>query len=196
MDSRVTCWECASCGKALDPKTALMCMGCRKVVYCGLACATAHFKEHMEACFLAVCARVKAGDVHKDDTGGEYVLKQYIKRARRSFGDQDVRTVEAIDRYATFLQYIGRLKEAEPLFREALAGVRATLGPKHPNTLLSMNNLAQLLQAQGKLAEAEAQFKETLVGLRAALGPQHPHTLTAERSLAQVSQQRKGGGKK
>ena len=32
MDSRVTCWDCASCGKALDPKAALMCMGCRKVV--------------------------------------------------------------------------------------------------------------------------------------------------------------------
>jgi hypothetical protein len=155
MDSRVTCWECASCGKAQSSKNAMGCGSCRKVVYCNLACATAHFKEHMEACFLAVCARVNAGDVHKDDTGGEYVLKQYIKRARRSFGDQDVRTVEAIDRYATFLQYIGRLKEAEPLFREALAGRRATLGPKHPDTLISMSNLAQLLQDQGKLGEAE-----------------------------------------
>ena len=76
MDSRVTCWECASCGKAQSSKNAMGCGSCRKVVYCNLACATAHFQEHMEACFLAVCARVNAGDVHKDDTGGGYVLKQ------------------------------------------------------------------------------------------------------------------------
>ena len=149
VDSRVTCWDCASCGKAQKVENAPGCGGCRKVVYCNLACATAHFKEHMEACFSAVCARVNAGDVHKDDAGGEYVLKQYIKRMRRSYGDKDARTLVAKDRYATFLQYTGRLNEAEALFREALAGTRATLGPKHPSTLTSMNSLAALLQAQG-----------------------------------------------
>ena len=145
---------------------------------------------------MAVCARVSARDVHKDDVGGEYVLRQYIKRVRRSHGDKDARTLVAINRYAAFLQLIGRLNEAEPLFREALEGLRATLGPKHPNTLGSMNNLAALLHAQGKLAESEALFKETLESSRAALGPQHPNTLTTERLLAQVSQQRKGGGKR
>ena len=46
MDSRVTCWDCAGCGKALDPKTALMCMGCRMVVYCDRTCSRAHVREH------------------------------------------------------------------------------------------------------------------------------------------------------
>ena len=54
MDSRVTCWDCASCGKALDPKTALMCLGCRKVVYCDRASCRNHVREHWDPCYKAV----------------------------------------------------------------------------------------------------------------------------------------------
>ena len=190
MDSRVTRWDCGCCGTAQSPKSAMGCGGCREVVYCNLACATAHFKEHMEACFMAVCARINAGDVHKDDVGGEYVLKQYVKRVRRSYGDKDERTLLAIDRFATFLQYIGRLNKAELLFREALAGRRATLGPKHPNTLASMSNLALLLKAQGKLGEAEPLLREILVVeiQRTTLGPKRPSTLIIMNNLAALLQ--------
>ena len=43
----------------------------------------------------------------------------------------------------------GKLGEAEPLFREALAASRETLGDRHPDTLTSINNMASLLKAQG-----------------------------------------------
>jgi hypothetical protein len=43
----------------------------------------------------------------------------------------------------------GKLGEAEPLCREALAVRRETLGDRHPDTLTSINNMAGLLQAQG-----------------------------------------------
>ena len=120
MDSRVTCWDCASCGKALDPKTALMCMGCRKVVYCDRACSRKHVREHWDPCYEAVRARINAGDVHKSDaagedgTAGEVVLKAYIIRARRNYGDKDERTLEGIFVYGEFLYRTGRLGEAEP----------------------------------------------------------------------------------
>ena len=190
MDSRVTCWDCASCGKALDPKTALMCMGCRKVVYCDRTCSRKHVREHWDPCFKAVRERVYAGDVHKadaagvDGTAGEVVLKAHIFRARGNFGDQDKRTLEGILVYGLFLSRTGRLGEAEPLFREALAGGRATLGPKHPNTLNCMGNLAGLLHAQGKLGEAEPLMRETLEVTRATLGPKHPDTLVSMGNLA------------
>jgi hypothetical protein len=195
MDSRVTCWDCASCGEALDPKTALMCMGCRKVVYCDRTCSRKQVREHWDPCYKAVRERVYAGDVHKSDaadrdgTAGEVVLRAYIFRARGNYGDKDKRTLEGIAVYGLFLHKLGRLGEVEPLYREALAGRRATLGPKHPDTLISMSNLAGLLRAQGKLGESEALFMETLEGRRAALGPRHPSTLTTH-----VSQQRRGGG--
>jgi hypothetical protein len=190
MDSRVTRWECASCGKALHPKAALMCMGCRKVVYCDRACSRKHVREHWDSCYEAVRERVYAGDVHKSDaadedgTAGEVVLKAYIIRARGNYGDKDDRTLEGITVYGVFLYSSGRLGEAGPMFREALASYRASLGPKHPHTLTCMNNLATVLQAQGKLGEAEPLLRETLEVGRATLGPEHPDTLKNMGNLA------------
>ena len=65
---------------------------------------------------------------------------------------------------ATLLQTQGKLAEAEPLCREALAGERETLGDKHPRTLISIGNMAELLRTRGKLAEAEALFCEAYKG--------------------------------
>ena len=194
MDSHVTRWDCAGCGKALDPKAALMCMGCRKAVYCNRECSRMHVKEHWDPCYKAVRERVYAGDVHKGDAAGvdgaagEVVLKACIIRARGNYGDKDERTLEGLAVYGTFLHWSGRLGEAEPLYREALAGRRATLGPMHTSTLTSMNNFAQLLQDQGKLGEAEPLMRETLEVRRATLGPMHPDTLNSMSNLALLLQ--------
>ena len=61
-----------------------------------------------------------------------------------------------IMKLAQLLQDQGKLSEAEPLFREALAARRRTLGDEHPDTLTSVNNMASLLLDQGKLDEARA----------------------------------------
>jgi hypothetical protein len=81
------------------------------------------------------------------------------------------------------LQDLGKLGEAEPLFREALEGSRRTLGDAHPQTLVSINNMAHLLLVRGELAEAEPLYREALEGLRRAHGDAHPHTLAALRHL-------------
>ena len=58
---------------------------------------------------------------------------------------------------------IGRLDEAEELYRKALGIRRRILGNEHPNTLLSMNNLATVLQRnKDKWSEAEALFREAV----------------------------------
>ena len=44
-------------------------------------------------------------------------------------------------------------RQAEALYRRALAGSEAHLGANHPDTLISINNLAALLRKQGKLEE-------------------------------------------
>ena len=58
------------------------------------------------------------------------------------------------------LQAMGRLDDAEPLFREALDAFRATLGDRHPHTLASINNMGQLLQNMGRLDDAEPLLRE------------------------------------
>ena len=50
-----------------------------------------------------------------------------------------------------FCKYVlGKLGEAEPLFREGLTGSRITLGDRHPDTLSAINNLGSLLHEQGE----------------------------------------------
>jgi tetratricopeptide (TPR) repeat protein len=49
----------------------------------------------------------------------------------------------------------GKYADAEPLYKDALAGQQKALGLDHPDTLTSMNNLTFLYCHQGKYADAE-----------------------------------------
>ena len=67
---------------------------------------------------------------------------------RRILGDEHPETLLSINNMAKMLHEQGRMTEAEPLFREALTGLRQALGSRHPNTIVSLNNMATVLQAQ------------------------------------------------
>ena len=84
----------------------------------------------------------------------------------------------------------GDFEAAEPLAREALAGMRETLGPKHRETLLFAGDLARLLNTRGKAAEAEVLCREALGGQRETLGDKHPHTLLSCQNLGELQEAR------
>lgn len=50
----------------------------------------------------------------------------------------------------------GKLSEAEPLYRRALAILEKDLGVGHPNVASTLNNLALLLKAQVRFSSREA----------------------------------------
>jgi hypothetical protein len=111
------------------------------------------------------------------------------EEARSALGDIPVEeraSSSLINNLAILLKNQGKLAEAEPLYREALAGRRRTLGGDHHNTLTSMHNLASLLIMQGKLGEAEPLCREALAGRRRTLGDQHPSTLGFINTLANL----------
>ena len=66
--------------------------------------------------------------------------------------------------------------DAEPLYREALAGCRRTLGGEHPSTLHSINSMASILLVQGNKAEALEMYRQALAVSRRVLGDAHPET--------------------
>jgi tetratricopeptide (TPR) repeat protein len=74
-------------------------------------------------------------------------------------------------------------KEAEPLFRRALATYEQSLGPNHPSVAASLNNLAVLLKATSRLSEAEPLFRRAVGIVESSLGPDHPYTLTFRKNL-------------
>jgi tetratricopeptide (TPR) repeat protein len=73
---------------------------------------------------------------------------------------QDVLT--QVDIVAELYRDLGRLAEAEPLYKRALEIRERTLPAGHPDIAQSLNNLALLYQAQGRLAEAEPLYKTQL----------------------------------
>lgn len=50
---------------------------------------------------------------------------------------------------------LGRLGEAEELYRQALGIRREVLGPRHPDTAACLTCLTELLRQWGRVAEAE-----------------------------------------
>ena len=69
------------------------------------------------------------------------------------------------------LRHLGRLEEAEALYREALDRQRARLGPDHAEVATTLNNLARLPLERGDLDEAERLYGEALAIFRHRLGP-------------------------
>ncbi|KAL5050527.1 nucleoside phosphorylase domain-containing protein [Aspergillus fruticulosus] len=63
----------------------------------------------------------------------------------------------------------GKLKEAEEMYQQALAGYEKALGPDHTSTLDTVNNLGLLYSDQGKLKEAEEMYQQALAGYKKAL---------------------------
>ena len=166
----------------------MACGACRKVPYCDMVCLEAHYLGHMEECFAVIAARVLAGDVHKDDSSGEYVLKDYVGECTAKYGALDARTLRGQRIYGQFLELLGRLEEAKVLLLAALKGCREALGPLHSLTRACVSALALLLQSQGKYGEAKPLYVEALEAFRATLGPKHPHTLTSMNNLAGLLQ--------
>jgi tetratricopeptide (TPR) repeat protein len=76
-------------------------------------------------------------------------------------------------------------KEAEPLYRRALAIEETSLGPNHPEFATNLNNLAILLQATNRLSEAEPLFRRALSIDEASVGPKHPEVAKNLNNLAE-----------
>ena len=178
--------RCGKCGKDLSRRGAqqLACGACRRVPYCDERCLETHYLGHMGECFGVISDRVLAGDVHKDDYSGEYVLKDYVGECTAKYGALDARTLIWQRIYGGFLRQLGRQEEAKVLLLAARKGFQDSFGPRHHGTLVCTSDLAQLLHAQGKLDEAKLLMLEVLEAQRATLGPMHPDTLVSMNNLA------------
>ena len=100
------------------------------------------------------------------------------------------------------------MKEAEPLYRQALAIDEKVYGKEHPEVATDLNNLAGLLKAQvlifshfcsittggygalflfqGKYKEAEFLYDQAIKILKNVYGENHPNVVTAKINLADL----------
>ena len=57
------------------------------------------------------------------------------------------------------LSDLGKMQEAEALYRRALDGFEKALGPEHTSTLREVKNLGRFYRYQGKMEEAETMYR-------------------------------------
>src|SRR4029077_11552216 len=101
-------------------------------------------------------------------------------------------------RYGDVLRLLGRMKEAEPMFKEVVERRRKVLGEDHADTIASLNYYANMLTSLGRAGEAEPMLTDALsrAALSPSLGPQHPVTLTYVKSLIQCLEARYAAGER
>ena len=95
-------------------------------------------------------------------------------------------TLAVIDHLKGLLKSVGKLEEAEPLYREALAACRAASAPGDPSVVKAVVNLGMLLKSRGNLEEAEVLYREALETRRSTLGNLHPDTIVSINNLAML----------
>jgi tetratricopeptide (TPR) repeat protein len=81
-----------------------------------------------------------------------------------------------LDSLGNLYSDLGKLGEAEKMYKRALQGREKALGPEHTSTLSTVNNLGNLYADQGKLGEAEKMFERALQGYEKALGHERVNT--------------------
>ena len=62
----------------------------------------------------------------------------------KALGLEHPDTLQSMNNLALLYQHQGKYADAEPLYKEALAGRQQALELEYPDTLTSMNNLALL----------------------------------------------------
>lgn len=102
------------------------------------------------------------------------------------FGDEHLKTIEAMNSLSITLRVQGEYDEAAQMMKEVLDSRRLILGNEHPDTIIAMNNLAVTLRDQGELEEAAQIMKEVLEIRRQISGDNHLHTISAMNNLAMI----------
>lgn len=114
------------------------------------------------------------------------------RNSHNSFWEQNLTpyTLTSVN-LSSLLQDQNSLAEAEPIFRQALAGLEEELGPSHQFTLVSIDNLATLLLGAGRLQEAKELYERAIREAEVVLSPTDPQTLTSVNNLAALLQEQK-----
>jgi tetratricopeptide (TPR) repeat protein len=112
------------------------------------------------------------------------VAERGVQMVQQERGEVDPALAGLLNKQASFLQEIALYKEAENLFRRALAIDDASYGTNHPRVASILNNLAALLQVTNRLEEAEQLMRRSLPIYEASYGTDHPEVAICLHNIA------------
>jgi serine/threonine protein kinase len=127
---------------------------------------------------------------HRENAEGLKFLEQILQVRRKKNGPSDPKTVLAMHNLALALKRVGKLKEAEPLLREA---IEIELKGDNPSTLGSMIDYTDLLRRLDRYDEAAKWALQSMDAHLRFLKFKHPQTQRAILLAFQIAaDQRKG----
>lgn len=112
------------------------------------------------------------------------LLAKAIAVMRKTFGDNDLETLDAMSDLAVTYMKQRLLHQSKDLNSEVMRLREAALGAQHPSTLQSRHQLAIALLQEGRHVEAMRQQTAVLEARRVILGNDHTDTLFNMRTLA------------
>ncbi|MBL8986326.1 MAG: serine/threonine protein kinase [Gemmatimonadetes bacterium] len=115
------------------------------------------------------------------------VLAGAIAMYRRFADRNDHAAVDYLDHRARILARLGRMDEAEPLFREVLAMLRAS-NANDSLQAYAATNLGVIIGEQGRRAEAESLLVDAVGRARRGLGQEHPLVASILSPLAAIQE--------
>jgi tetratricopeptide (TPR) repeat protein len=94
---------------------------------------------------------------------GTEIAEQYLALAERQFGPSHREVADPLSKLGKLYWAQGRVAEAEPLLKRALAIYeKFALGLGHPSLATALSDLAAVYQAQGRTVEAEFLLERSL----------------------------------
>jgi tetratricopeptide (TPR) repeat protein len=81
---------------------------------------------------------------------------------------------------------LGKLKEAEEMYKLALTGREKVLGSKSISTIDTIHSIGLLYRGQERLKEAENMYQQALIGCQEILGPDHISTIGTVHNLGNL----------
>ncbi len=102
------------------------------------------------------------------------LYRQAVESFRRNPGERFVNYYNAVNNYLVFLVNQGRLVQAEPLVREAVAVLSEHMGATDDRTLHMQSNVGRVLFELGRPAEAEPIYRLLLDDYRSRHGEKVP----------------------
>jgi serine/threonine protein kinase/Tfp pilus assembly protein PilF len=112
--------------------------------------------------------------------------QRVLELRRRSLGEDDPATLDAMDDLMSLETQQGKYESAEPLAVTVLEKRRRILGEEHTDTLEAMDNLGLLYWNEGKYPQAESLLGHVVQVDQRVLGNESPRTLEAMGDLALV----------
>jgi tetratricopeptide (TPR) repeat protein len=102
----------------------------------------------------------------------------------RVYGSDHYEVAVNLNNLAALRQAGGDVREAEELYRRALALKETLLGANHPDVAVTANNLAVLYKNQARYADAERLYRRALTIFERSFGVSHPKAIARRENLA------------